>query len=112
MEFVGPESLFLFFFLPAVVMFGADFHTPPSVPLQTGVKFEHLVNPFGVESDVDEKRRLRRGAFRPLDTHADDDLALVLLANQRTSVVFLQRDGSGGGNINKDVMLHRTISNI
>lgn len=72
---------------------GFDFHTTPSVPLQAGVKFEHFVYPLRVESDVDKKRRLRRGAFCPLDTHADDDFALVFLANQGTAIVFLREKG-------------------
>lgn len=69
------------------------FHTAPSVPLQAGVKFEHLVYPLGVEGNIDEERGLRRGAFCPLDAHADDDFALMFLANQWTAVVFLQRKG-------------------
>lgn len=65
------------------------FRSTPSVCLRVGVKFEHFVDPLRVEGDVHEERRLRRGALGPLDAHADDDLALVLLANQRTAVVFL-----------------------
>lgn len=65
------------------------FPSTPSVCLRVGVKLEHFVYPLRVEGDVHEERRLRRGALGPLDAHADDDFALVLLANQRTAVVFL-----------------------
>lgn len=74
------------------VMHGVDFHTAPSVPLHTGVKFEHFVNPLGVEGDVNKERRLRGGTLCPLDAHADDDFALVLLAHQWPTVVFLQEE--------------------
>lgn len=69
---------------------------PPSVSVGAGVELEHFVNPLGVEGDVDEERRLRRGALGPLDAHAYDDLALVLLANQRAAVVFLGGGGESG----------------
>lgn len=55
LEFVGPEPLLL---SQAAVKSCIDFHTTPSVPLQTGVKFEHFVNPLRVESNVYKKRRL------------------------------------------------------
>ena len=60
-----------------------------SLRLRVGVKLEHFVNPLRVEGDVNEKRRLRRGAFGPLDADADDNSALVFVADQRTAVVFL-----------------------
>lgn len=66
-----------------------DFRTTPSVPLQTGVKFEHFVYPLRVESNVNKKCRLWRGTFCPLDAHTDDDFALMFLANQWATVVFL-----------------------
>lgn len=69
------------------------FRGAPSVCLGAGVKLKHFVNPLRVEGDVDEERRLRRGAFGALDANAHDDFALVLPANQRTAVVFL---GGGG----------------
>ena len=72
---------------------GADFHTTPSVPVHARVKFEHFVYPLRVESDINKKRRLRWGAFRPLDAHADDDFALMFLANQWTTIVFLRGKG-------------------
>lgn len=65
------------------------FRSALSVRVRAGVKLKHFVNPLRVEGDVHEKRRLRRGAFGPLDAHADDDFALVFLANQRAAVVFL-----------------------
>lgn len=64
-------------------------HGAPSVCLRVGVKLEHFVDPLRVEGHVHEERRLRRGALGPLDAHAHDDFALVLLANQRAAVVFL-----------------------
>lgn len=70
-------------------------HGAPSVCLRVGVKLEHFVDPLRVEGHVHEERRLRRGALGPLDAHAHDDFALVLLANQRAAVVFLGGGESG-----------------
>lgn len=68
-------------------------HHSVSVLLYTGVKFEHFVYPLRVERNINKKRRLRWGTFCPLYAHADDDFALMLLANQRTAVVFLRERG-------------------
>lgn len=76
------------------VLYGVDFHTIPSVPFQTGVKFEYFVYPLRVEGNINKKRRLRRGTFCPLNAHTDDDFAFMFLANQWTTVVFLH--GQGG----------------
>lgn len=55
--------------------------------------FEYFIYPLRVEGNVNKKRGLRRGTFCPLYAHADDDFALVLLANQRAAVVFLHERG-------------------
>lgn len=71
------------------VLHSCVFHSAPSVRPCVRIKFKHFIDPLRVEGHVHEKRRLRRGAFGPLDAHADDDFALVFPANQRTAVVFL-----------------------
>lgn len=80
-----------------------------SVPLQGRIKFEHFVNPLRIERYVNEKGRLRRGTFCPLDAHTNDHFALVLLANQRTSIVSLQENN---GRLNSGAFFFKSTANV
>lgn len=90
LEFSGPKLPLL---SQAVVQSCTELIFTPHfflVPLQTGVKFEHLIYPLWVESNINKKCRLRWGTFCPLDAHTDDYFALMFLTDQWTTIVFLQ----------------------